>query len=149
MLPKLASDRFTAEAGVRILVQVPDARASALLDAVLAVDPLAYGDYDRVSFRTASGTQRFRSLGHGRNAAMAEAVGVDCVELSFFLPEDDALCTRVIEAIYAAHPYEEPVLFVQPCLRGRHIRGMDEDNPNRFWNRPPEAWVPADPRPKG
>ena len=41
----------------------------------------------------------------------------------------------LIRAIYAAHPYEEPVIHLVPAQRCRHRRGTDEDNPNRFWIR--------------
>ena len=71
---------------------------------------------------------------------------VSCVELSLFLKPDDALITHVIETIYAAHPYEEPVIFVTPCVRACHIRGLDQDNPNRFWNAAPADWVPPEHR---
>jgi hypothetical protein len=54
---------------------------------------------------------------------------------------------RLIGAIYAAHPYEEPVILVSAGVRTRHITGIDEDNPNRFWNRPTEDWVPTEHRP--
>lgn len=134
--------RFVTEDGVRITVQVPKARAQAVVDAVLSCDPLRYGDYDSVTFQGAPGIQTFRSLGSGRNAASDGVVKVACVEVSFFLGDDAAALTQVLTAIYAAHPYEEPVIFVQPCLRSLHVRGMDEDNPNRFWNRPADDWVP-------
>jgi len=66
-----------------------------------------------------------------------------------FVPEHGVRITvlaRLIEAIYAAHPYEEPVIFVQPCLRTQHIRGQDENNPNRFWNAPTADWIPTEHR---
>ena len=141
-LPQLDTDRFTAEDGLRIIVQVPDLRAQEVVDAVLAVCTLKYGDYNSVTFRTVPGTQQFRSLGSGRNAATEDVLEVPCVELSFFLPDDGTTAVEVLKAVYATHPYEEPVVFVQPCVRTLHIRGMDEDNPNRFWNRAPEEWVP-------
>jgi len=141
-LPVLENDRFEPQQGLRIVVQVPDSHARRIVDVVLATDPLLYGDYDRVTFRTAPGMQQFRSLGSGRNVATETAVEVPCAELSFFIARDDAGTVRVLQAVYAAHPYEEPVIHVIPCLRTLHIRGLDEDNPNRFWNREPEDWVP-------
>lgn len=143
-LPTLENHRFTPEKGLRIIVQVPDSRAQQIVDAVLTTTSLRYGDYDCVTFKTAVGTQRFRSLGSGRNAVTEKVVEVPCVELSFFLPDDDANAVEVLKAVYAAHPYEEPVVYVEACLRTRHIRGMDEDNPNRFWNSPAEEWVPEE-----
>lgn len=141
-LPNLVSHRFVPQKGLRILVQVPEVRAQDVIDAVLGVTALKYGDYDRVTFTSAAGTQRFRSLGSGRNKATETVLGVPCTEVSFFLSDDDAQATQVLEAIYAVHPYEEPVIFVETCLRTCHIRGLDEDNPNRFWNSKTQDWVP-------
>ena len=53
---------------------------------------------------------------------------------------------QVLRSIYASHPYEEPVVFVETCVRTLHIRGVDEDNPNRFWNNEAEDWVPEEHR---
>ena len=145
-VPNLDNDRFVAEEGLRIIVQVPDTCAQRIVDAVLAEDALTYGDYDCVAFRTASGVQQFRSLGSGRNSATERVVEVPCVELSFFLSHDEMRATRVLKAIYSSHPYEEPVVFVEPCARTLHIRGLDEDNPNRFWNCDAEEWVPDEHR---
>jgi len=143
-LPTLTSNRFTPEHGFRVIVQVPNQHAQKIVDHVLNVTALKYGDYDSVTFKTASGIQQFRSLGSGRNAATEAIVDVPCVELSFFLENIEALLTRTVEEIYSAHPYEEPVVFVETCLRTRHIRGLDEDNPNRFWNSAPANWVPEE-----
>ena len=141
-LPMLDNDRFVPEEGLRIFVQVPDTHTQRIVDAVLAEDALKYGDYNSVTFQTAPGIQHFRSLGSGRNAATETAVEVPCVELSFFLDPDEVKTVQVLKSIYASHPYEEPVVFVAPCVRTLHIRGLDEDNPNRFWNSDAEDWVP-------
>ncbi|MEO0401667.1 MAG: hypothetical protein AAF214_04765 [Pseudomonadota bacterium] len=139
----LISDRFVAQSGHIITVQVPEAETDRLLTAITAVDPLGYGDYDSVAFASQPGTQSFRALGTGRNAATSDVVTVACVELSFFCASEPA---PVIKAIYDAHPYEEPVIFVTASTRSLHITGMDEDNPNRFWNRPTPDWVPKEHR---
>ena len=144
--PHLVSDRFTTDHGFHITVQVPQTRAAQIIEAIQQQHPLNYGDYDSVAFQSQPGQQRFRSLGTGRNAATQQAVQVPCVELSFFLDAHPQKVTHVIEAIYAAHPYEEPVIFIVPCLRSLHVKGMDEDNPNRFWNSQTEDWVPAEHR---
>jgi hypothetical protein len=146
ILPNLESGRFAPEAGFRIIVQVPHTHAQKIVDAVLVENALKYGDYDRVTFRAAPGVQQFRSLGSGRNAATQDAVEVPCVELSFFLSGDEDNAVGVLQSIYFSHPYEEPVIFVQPCVRTLHIRGTDEDNPNRFWNNEADDWVPEEHR---
>ena len=145
-LPRPDSDRFDFDDGFRVVVQVPAAHAQGVIDALLDADPLTYGDYDRVTFETAVGVQKFRALGTGRNAATAATVAVPCSELSFYVRCDDEALARILDRIYWAHPYEEPVIFVMPALRCLHIRGLDEDNPNRFWNRPAEAWIPPEHR---
>lgn len=145
MLPTLETERFTTEPGYTLTVEVPEERADAVVAAILKVVPLKWGDYDRVAFRGAPGNQQFRSLGTGRNAATADTVAVPCQRVSCFLPGSADL-TAVLEAVYHAHPYEEPVVLVTPALRSAHVRGLDEDNPNRFWNRPAADWVPAEHR---
>jgi len=140
--PKFISERFTTENGFRITVQVPQVHADQILEAVLREDRLRYGDYEAVSFQSQPGAQRFRSLGSGRNEATEATVEVPCVELSFFLGSDEPRALQVLAAVYTAHPYEEPVVLMTPCTRTLHIRGLDEDNPNRFWNRKAEDWVP-------
>ena len=141
-LPQLDSDRFKTEQGTRIIVQVPETHARRVLNEVIVECPLKYGDYDKVAFTSVPGIQSFRSLGSGRNAATEGVVEVPCVELSFFIEGDAATIETAVKAIYLVHPYEEPVIFLEPCLRALHVRGMDENNPNRFWNRAPEHWVP-------
>ncbi|KZL14713.1 MULTISPECIES: hypothetical protein [unclassified Pseudovibrio] len=145
-LPTLKTKRFTHEHGLRITVQVPEPSAQNIIDHLCKITSLKYGDYDSVTFKTAGGIQRFRSLGSGRNAATTDAVEVLCIELSFFLENDAALAAQVIEEVYCTHPYEEPVIFVENCLRTLHFRGMDEGNPNRFWNAAPADWVPEEHR---
>jgi len=66
--------------------------------------------------------------------------------IAFFLGTDEAKAVQVIKSIYSTHPYEEPVVFVESCVRTLHIRGVDENNPNRFWNNEPEDWVPDEHR---
>lgn len=137
----LSSNRFETEHGFEVSVQVPQAHAEPLLDGIYQTDALKYGDYDRVSFVSALGTQRFRSLPGGRNAASEEVLEVPCALLSFFIGDEDGLA-KVIQTIYHHHPYEEPVVFIQPTYRTLHRAGLDEDNPNKFWNRKSEDWVP-------
>ncbi len=134
------TERYVAEEGAQVAVQVPQERLEALLAAITAADPLEWGDYDAVSFASQPGVQRFRSLGTGRNPETGGVVTVACIELRFFVAR--TALERVVRAIYGTHPYEEPVVIVTPASRSRHRRGVDEDNPNRFWNSPDETWVP-------
>ena len=135
-------ERYQIETDLRILVQCPAEALPRVQAAVLACDPLAHGDYDRVSFSSAAGVQSFRALGGGRNRATTDTVTVDCLEWQIFTTAQDAALDALLCAIYDTHPYEEPVIHLIPAQRCRHRRGMDEDNPNRFWNRETADWVP-------
>lgn len=141
-LMDLASQRFDVEAGTRILVQVPEQAAGQVLAAILAVEPLSWGDYDQVAFTTRAGVQQFRSLPGGRNAATEDVLEVACVELQVFVPKQGQQLEPVLRAIYHVHPYEEPVIQLLSGARTRHRRGQDESNPNRFWNQDGADWVP-------
>lgn len=145
-LVNLTSQRFDVEAGTRILVQVPEQAAGQVLAAILAVEPLTWGDYDQVAFTTRAGVQQFRSLPGGRNAATEDVLEVACVELRVFVPKQGQQLEPVIRAIYHAHPYEEPVIQLLPGVRTCHRRGQDEGNPNRFWNQEAAEWVPEEHR---
>lgn len=141
MTLSIQSERFEIQQGFEISLQVPPTHTVQLLEAIYRTDTLRYGDYDHVSFASATGLQRFRSLPGGRNAASESVLEVPCEELSFFVGTQEQV-TQVIQAIYEYHPYEEPVIFVRTVQRSLHRAGMDEDNPNKFWNRDPEDWVP-------
>lgn len=138
MIP--ATQRYAVETGLMLACQVPAESEARVLAAIRNAAPLTWGDYDAVSFASAEGRQDFRSLGSGRNAATQTPVSVPCIELRIFLNVEDA--PAVVAAIYAAHPYEEPVITLWPASRTLHRRGQDEDNPNRFWNRGTADWVP-------
>lgn len=56
------------------------------------------------------------------------------VEVSFELPDDQTLAARVVEAIFQAHSYQEPVIRIQPILASRSKGLDDRANPNRWWN---------------
>ena len=145
MFPQLETTRFTTETGYTLAVEAPEERVDAVLEAILSVAPLTWGDYDRVAFRGAAGVQQFRSLGTGRNAGTPNTMAVPCQRVTCFLP-GTADVAAVLEAVFHVHPYEEPVIVLIPALRTLHVRGRDEDNPNRFWNRPASDWVPEAPR---
>ena len=140
------SARFTRETGHLVFIETPTEAADRLIAAIRAHDSLKWGDYDSVIYRSAEGLQEFRSLGTGRNAETSESVTVPCQTLRFFTALQGKALDELIEAIYFAHPYEEPVIGLLQMTRTCHIRGTDEHNPNRFWNRETPDWVPTEHR---
>ncbi|WP_424988094.1 hypothetical protein [Microbulbifer sp. S227A] len=143
MSVNLKSWRFETEQMLRVSVIVPDENARKLMDGILAVTDLKYGDYDSVMFKSSVGVQSFKSLGTGRNKATGAVVSIPCVEVIFVIPAEEELATKVLEVIFDLHPYEEPVIHITPTIRTLHIRGLDEDNPNRFWNSV-VSWLPPE-----
>ncbi|EBA17327.1 hypothetical protein RSK20926_06312 [Roseobacter sp. SK209-2-6] len=139
---EVTSARFSIETGTRVLVQVPKEAMQRVMSAILEAEPLTWGDYDQVAFTTSEGVQQFRSTGGGINAATDHVVEVPCAELQFFVPKSGQALEPLLRGIYHAHPYEEPVIQLVPSFRSLHIRGQDEGNPNRFWNRETADWVP-------
>lgn len=139
----VSTDRYTTQAGARITVQIPKGRENVVIEHVTRANDLIYGDYAGVSYASDNGVQRFRSLGTGRNMANAQIVEVPSVELSFFVGDQTGI-EPVLRAIYDAHPYEEPVIYIEAVTRALHRQGLDNDNPNRFWNLPKADWVPTE-----
>lgn len=91
----------------KLVVFVPPESADAVRDAVTAAGAGAIGDYDRCTF-TSVGTGSFRPL-PGASPSVGEVGKVEQVpevRLETVLPR--LRRTAVIEALRAAHPYEEP-----------------------------------------
>lgn len=115
--------------------QAPAVDVDRIMEAVIAITPLGMGNYDSNAFQSAGGVERYRPLGGaapGAETVLRQRPGT--VEVSFELPDDQALAARVVEAIYQAHSYEEPVIRLQPLLASRSKRLDDRTNPNRWWN---------------
>ena len=141
-----STNRYAIQQVFQLRVQTPAPYVPQLLAAISQETNLAYGDYTDVSFEQTDGIQRFKSTGTGRNVQTADVVDVACSELSLFIGDDAMTIEAVLRVLYRVHPYEEPVITLTPTLRSLHVAGMDEDNPNRFWNQPVQDWVPPEHR---
>lgn len=118
-----------------VTFQAPAADVDRIMDAVVAIVPLVMGKYDRNAYQSAHGIERYRPLegaAAGLETELRRRPGT--VEVSFELPDDQALASRVVEAIFQAHSYQEPVIRIQPVLASRS-KGLDHKaNPNHWWN---------------
>ncbi|PDQ18898.1 hypothetical protein CN311_22365 [Mesorhizobium sanjuanii] len=115
--------------------QAPAADVDRIMEAVTAITPLGMGKYDSNAFQSAGGIERYRPLegaAAGAETVLRERPGT--VEVSFELADDQRLAERVVEAIYQAHSYQEPVIRIQPLLASRSKGLDDRSNPNRWWN---------------
>ncbi len=117
-------------------VFAPEEDANRIMEHVCQVVPLAQGDkYDSNAFQSAAGVERYRPLeGAAAGAEMEVRKRSGVVELSFELPDDQALLDQVVETVFQVHSYQEPVIKVQPVLVSRSKGLDDSDNPHRWWN---------------
>jgi dinuclear metal center YbgI/SA1388 family protein len=91
----------------KIIVFVPVADADKVRTAMTGAGAGAIGDYDSASFST-PGEGRFRPLA-GANPTIGSVGGLEVVdEVRIEVIADRGLRAKVIEALVAAHPYEEP-----------------------------------------
>jgi hypothetical protein len=116
-------------------LQLPSEDVDRVMAAVVDVVPLAMGSYDSNAYQSGPGIERYRPLegaAAGAETALRKRPGT--VEVSFELPDDQHLVTQVIEAIFQAHSYQEPVIRLRPILTSRSKGLDDKANPNRWWN---------------
>jgi hypothetical protein len=115
--------------------QAPAQDVDRIMAEVIKIVPLAMGKYDSNSYQSGAGVERYRPLegaAAGPETEVRKRPGI--VEVSFELPDDRPVVDRVIEAIFQAHSYQEPVIRIQTLLSSRSKGLDDSDNPNRWWN---------------
>lgn len=118
-----------------VTFQAPVADVDRIMEAVTAITPLPMGKYDSNAYQSASGIERYRPLeGAAAGAERDLRRRPGTAEISFELPDDEELATRVVEAIFQTHSYEEPVIRIQRILASRSKGLDDRANPNRWWN---------------
>jgi len=126
-----------------ITVQAPAEDVERIMAAVTGITPLTMGAYDGNAFQTAPGTERYRPLegaAAGAEASLRHRPGL--VEVRFELPDDRDLLEQVVEAVFQAHSYQEPVIRLQSILSSRSKGHDDSANPNRWWNTTGDWKVP-------
>jgi hypothetical protein len=118
-----------------VTFQAPTEDVDRIMDEVVSIAPLAMGSYDSNAYQSGTGVERYRPLegaAAGAESGLRKRPGV--IEISFEIPDQQVLAERVVEAIFQAHSYQEPVIRIQPVLCSRS-RGLDDSaNPNRWWN---------------
>jgi hypothetical protein len=119
-----------------VTFQAPEDEIDGILEAVTQAVPLEYGNYDKCALRSAGGVEYYRPR-PGAHVGAEEDVrkrpGVATV--SFLIPQDVSMLQQAVDAIAAAHSYEEPVITAQEVLASRSKTIGTKDNPNRWWNR--------------
>jgi dinuclear metal center YbgI/SA1388 family protein len=103
----------TVEERDKLVVFVPVGDADKVREAITGAGAGAIGDYDSCTF-TSTGEGRFRPL-EGANPTIGEVGDLETVEeVRVESVLDRQLRSRVVAAMLAAHPYEEPAYDVVP-----------------------------------
>jgi len=111
-----------------------------LLDAVIAVHPLTYGNYERNAAVTAVGVETARPRAGSTTTTHVEGFEAGTTEtypmvtLQVSIERDTDMLERVMDAILHAHHYEEPVVFIREAWASRAAYNPANTNPNRWWN---------------
>src|SRR5580692_7278754 len=128
---------FRLERADLVVVHAPIADVAKVLKSVAAAVGLEYGKYDQVAYTDAVGLEQFRPIDGSKAGPQKQLSRQATKVVSFSVPHDDAVLQKALEAVYAAHTYEEPVIYVSEVWRTRSTN-PDEQNPNRWWNQKPK-----------
>lgn len=128
---------YRLERAYYVVVHAPVADVDKVMKSVVAAVGLEYGKYDHVAYIDAPGLELFRPLDGSKAGAQSRVSRQPTKVVSFSLAHDTALLQKALDAVYAAHSYEEPVIYVSEVWRSRST-SPDESNPNRWWNQKPK-----------
>lgn len=135
MVQRIETASVRMEPMVLVTVQAPHEDVARIMDEVVKLAPLAMGSYDSNAYQSGAGVERYRPLAGaaaGAEKDVRQRPGV--VEIAFELQDDQQLIAAVVEAVFQAHSYQEPVIRLHPVLSSRS-KGLDDSaNPNRWWN---------------
>jgi len=131
---QITGKAFRLERSYLVVVHAPVADVRKVLKSVAAAVGLGYGKYDQVAYTDAVGIEQFRPIEGSKAGAQKQISKQPTKAVSFSVPHDDAILQKALEAVYAAHSYEEPVIYVSEVWRTRSTN-PDEQNPNRWWNQ--------------
>ncbi|WP_446852452.1 hypothetical protein [Halobacillus faecis] len=94
--------------------------ADDIVQAVLGVTDLKYGNYDGVYFSSYGAEWCVPREGSNTYAGNKdETYSTPSNELEFSIPRDDELLSKVVEAIYLYHPWDEPVISISESIDTR------------------------------
>ncbi len=138
-------DGYQAKSGMlepvfTLEIQTLPGEVDAILNAVMEVFPLAYGNYERnasvsaVGYETAKPLRGSTTDTHADGFAVGDIEPYPMVELKISVPRDLLILEQVMDAVLYVHHYEEPVIFVREAWASRAAYDPNNDNPNRWWN---------------
>lgn len=123
-----------------IEIQTLPTNTDQILDAVMEVNPLRFGRYQRNASISALGKETAQpeagstTTTHVDGFQAGSTETYPMVELKISIERDLAELSKVMDAILFAHHYEEPVIFVREDWASRAAYDPQSTNPNRWWN---------------
>lgn len=111
-----------------------------ILDAVMKVNPLRFGRYQRNASISAPGKETAQpepgstTTTHVEGYTAGATETYPMVELKISIARNLDDLAKVMDAILLTHHYEEPVIFVREDWASRAAYDPKSDNPNRWWN---------------
>lgn len=121
-------------------IQTLPAEADRILDAVMRVNPLSFGRYQRNASISAIGKETSQpepnstTTTHKDGYSVGSTESYPMVELKISIERDLSVLERVMDAILEVHHYEEPVIFLREDWASRAAYDPNSENPNRWWN---------------
>src|ERR1700690_1149901 len=110
---------FRLERSFLVVVHAPIADVDRVIKSVVAAVGLDYGKYDQVAYLDAVGVEQFRPIEGSKAGAQRRISRVPTKVVSFSVVHDAELLHKALEAVYSAHSYEEPVIYVSEVWRTR------------------------------
>ena len=111
-----------------------------ILDAIMAVHPLAYGRYQRnasviaTGYETSQPQPNSTTTTHNQHYRLGDQEKYPVVELKVSFERDVKTLEAVMDVVLQHHHYEEPVIFVREDWVSRAAYNPNRNNPNRWWN---------------
>lgn len=103
-----------------INVSVIPEKKQDVIDAVLAVNDLKYGNFKWVYFVSGVGTEYYNVLPEdGQNVPESQVNSNPTVQIEFSIPEEKEQLKAVLLAIQDAHPWKEPVVRISQIQETR------------------------------
>ncbi|MEM7289342.1 MAG: hypothetical protein AAF412_03035 [Pseudomonadota bacterium] len=121
-------------------IQTLEDEVDRILDAVMAVNPLLYGRYERNASVMTGGKETTRpqanstTTTHKEDYEHGKAMTYPMIELKISVERDLAVLEAIMDVILDLHHYEQPVIFVREDWASRANYDPKNENPNRWWN---------------
>ena len=111
-----------------------------ILDAIMGVHRLSFGNYQRNASISALGRETSQPKENSTTTTHVDGFQAGntetypMVELKVSIERDIRILETVMDAILEAHHYEEPVIFVREDWASRSFYDPNSNNKNRWWN---------------